>query len=137
VKPAVADILDEHCSHMLDEWVAEHVLGYRWLIFPWSPTNNRKRYLACPGDQHAGSEAARGDEPPVPHDPHTFQWSRNMSHGWEVVEAVRRWPTERQLRFLSGLTMQNESSDHPLAWLAFRSPFPARALCRAALIASL
>ena len=136
MKPTVADILDERHTHVLDEWVAEYVLGYRWDIYPWSHGNNRKGYLARPGDQVPGAQLARGDEPTVPHNPHEFQWTRSMGHAWEVIEAVRKWPEERRLRFLSALTMQNESSDHPLAWLAFNSRFPAQALCRAALIAS-
>jgi hypothetical protein len=36
----------------------------------------------------------------------------------------------------TGLTLQNESSDHPLAWLKFSARSPAQALCRVALIAS-
>jgi hypothetical protein len=126
----------QRLDRQLDEWVAEYVLGYRWLIYPWSHGKVRKRYLACPGDQGTGAQLARGDEPALPLDPHAFQWSRNMAHGWEVIEAVRKWPEQRQMRFLSALTMQNESSDHPLAWLTFSARCPAQALCRAALIAS-
>jgi hypothetical protein len=138
MKPTVADILDERHTHALDAWVAEYVLGYRWQIYPWSHGKNRKRYLAGPGDQVPGAQLARGDEPQVgtEHYRTTFLWTHDIGHAWQVIEAVRKWPEERQLRFLSALTMQNEGSAHPLAWLAFSARFPAVALCRAALVAS-
>jgi hypothetical protein len=68
----------------------------------------------------------------VPNAPHKFlpkHW-----YAWEIVEAVAR---AASAALLSALTMQNESSDHPLAWLTFSARFPAQALCRAAVIASL
>ncbi len=132
--PTTAAILDDARKHELDAWVAEHVLGYRWLISPWS--KSRKRYLAPPSDHKFGTPA-RGDEPALLHDHTRFTWTRDMGHAWEVIEAVRAWPPEGQMRFLTGLAMQHNGSEHPLEWLAFVCPEPALALCRAALIASL
>src|ERR1043166_2073345 len=135
-RPTVAAILDGEHDHLLNEWVAEYVLGFRWLIDPWSKSKTPKRYLAPPSD-HMGGVPARGDEPTVVHDKHRFIWSDSIGHAWAVIDAVRRWPEERQIRFMSALTMQHDGSEHPLVWLTLRCPLPARAVCRAALIASM
>jgi len=66
-----------------------------------------------------------------------FAWTIDMGHAWPVIEMVRLWPSERRLRFLSGLAMQHGGPEHPLEWLAFGCREPAVAVCRAALIASI
>jgi hypothetical protein len=132
--PTPAAVLDDGQRHELNAWVAEHVLGWRWLISPWSKT--RKRYLAPPSD-HTFGTPAQGNEPALPHDPIRFAWTLDMGHAWPVIETVRSWPTERRLRFLSALAMQYGGPDHPLEWLAFQCREPAIAVCRAALIAGI
>jgi hypothetical protein len=133
MKPTVVQVLNEASAVQLDYWVAEYVLGYRCLLYPWSRS---KRYLASPGDQELFKQPARGDEPVIDSMALRLQWSHDMGHAWEVIESVRKWPEGRQMRFLSAITMQNETSLHPLAWLAFVAKAPATALCKAAVIAS-
>ena len=132
--PTQPAVLDDAQGHQLNEWVAEYVLGWRWLLSPWS--RNRRRYLAPPSDHKFGTPA-REDEPAIPHDPIRFAWTIDMGHAWPVIETVRSWPVERRLRFLSALAMQYGGPDHPLEWLAFNCREPAIAVCRAALIASI
>jgi hypothetical protein len=133
--PSTSAVLDDTERHQLDEWVAQFVLGWRWLISPWS--KNHRRYLAPPSDHEFGTPAL-GTEPAVPLDPIRFAWTRDMGHAWPVIEAVGKWPPEQQLRFLSGLAMQyGGGPEHPLEWLAFSCREPALAVCRAALIASI
>ena len=139
MKPTPAEILDDANKHHLNSWVAEYVMGYRWQIYPWSKGKRPQRHLACPGDQSSlGAQLARGDEPEVDAGAYRYHylWTNDIGHAWAVIEAVKKWTEERQLRFLSALTMQNESSQHPLAWLTFSCDTPAVALCRAAVIAS-
>lgn len=128
------EILDDSKRHVLNTWVAEYVLGWRWLVDPWS--KSLRRYLAPPSDHKFGTPA-KGDEPARHEDSPNYMWTHDIGHAWPVVEAVRRWPPTRQLQFLSGLAMQHDGSDDPLAWLIFVCREPALAICRAALLASI
>jgi hypothetical protein len=132
--PTPADILSDQNLHALDYWVAEHVLGWRWFRDP--RTKVPRRYLGDPTKEGLVSPA-RGDEPLVPRDPYRFRWSLDLGKAWAVLARVKEWPPDRRLRFLSGLAMQHDGSEDPLEWLVFGCTDPARAICRAALLASL
>src|SRR4029077_16563476 len=101
------EILDDSKRHVLNTWVAEYVLGWRWLVDPWS--KSLRRSLAPPSDHTFGTPAT-GDEPVRPGDAPSYMWIHDIGHAWPVVEAVRRGPPPRQLRFLSGLAMQHHGS---------------------------
>ncbi len=132
------EILDDGRRHALDPWIAEHVLGWRWMLEPRS--GHKKRFLAPPGDYIFAKPATGGEPVDRDIDRSRARWTEDMSHAWEVVEAVRKWPADARQRFVIAVAFQSPPGTtmaDATAWLLFGAENAPLVICRAALLAVL